>query len=212
MNQRVKTVPLLASGTSAPLLVRERPHWQIHHDEYQCDTSSASTPVFALSNSSHPLDSTHLSLACHAGGRGFKSRRSRHSPSVCWTACPGGQSIPAPAVALLAFDIEFYEKLPKLYPQADARSWFAGKPEIIQETAFRNSSLQGGYFIMAARAKGLDCGPMSGFDAGKVNEEFFPDGKLKIKEDVRSGGIDAYPSVLNLLYTGGNFGKLVLKI
>jgi 3-hydroxypropanoate dehydrogenase len=86
----------------------------------------------------------------------------------------------AAAVAVLAYDLEFYEMLPKLYPQADARSWFAGKPEMINETAFRNSSLQAGYFILAARAKGLDCGPMSGFDAAKVNEEFFPDGKWQV--------------------------------
>ncbi len=86
----------------------------------------------------------------------------------------------APVVVLFAYDLEFYENLPRLYPQADARAWFAGNPDLIQETAFRNSTLQGGYFILAARAKGLDCGPMSGFDAKKVNEEFFPDGKWRI--------------------------------
>ena len=86
----------------------------------------------------------------------------------------------APVVALIAYDMEFYEQLPQLFPQADARSWFAGKPEVIAEAAFRNGSLQGGYFILAARALGLDCGPMSGFDQDKVNAEFFPDGKWKI--------------------------------
>ncbi len=86
----------------------------------------------------------------------------------------------APVVAVIAYDVEFYEKLPELFPQADARSWFAGKPDVIQETAFRNGSLQGAYFILAARAMGLDCGPMSGFDGAKVNAEFFPDGKLKV--------------------------------
>ena len=70
--------------------------------------------------------------------------------------------------------------MPKLFPQADARSWFAGKPEVIADAAFRNGSLQGAYLILAARALGLDCGPMSGFDANKVNAEFFPDGKWKI--------------------------------
>jgi 3-hydroxypropanoate dehydrogenase len=59
------------------------------------------------------------------------------------------------------------------------RQYFVGKPAVIEETAFRNSALQGGYFILAARAVGLDCGPMSGFDAAKVNAEFFPDGKWK---------------------------------
>lgn len=85
----------------------------------------------------------------------------------------------APVVAIVAYDLEFYEKLPELAPSADFRSYFAGKPDFIQETAFRNSSLQGGYMILAARALGLDCGPMSGFDAAKVNAEFFPDGKWK---------------------------------
>ena len=87
----------------------------------------------------------------------------------------------APVTAILAMDLEFYEKLPRLFPHNQtARSWFAGKPEYIKETALRNSSLQGAYFIIAARALGLDCGPMSGFNADKVNAEFFPDGKLKV--------------------------------
>ena len=85
----------------------------------------------------------------------------------------------APVVAIIAYDIEFYEKLPELYPAVDARAWFAGKPDAIEATAFRNSSLQGAYFILAARALGLDCGPMSGFDPAKLDAEFFPDGKWK---------------------------------
>lgn len=87
----------------------------------------------------------------------------------------------APVTAIFAMDLEFYDKLPRLFPHdQSARSWFAGKPKLIKETAFRNSSLQGAYFIIAARALGLDCGPMSGFDADKVNAEFFADGKLKV--------------------------------
>src|SRR5579871_5763793 len=86
----------------------------------------------------------------------------------------------APVTAVIAYDLEFYEKLPELNPSSDMRSVFVGKPDLIQETAFRNGSLQGGYLILAARALGLDCGPMSGFDAGKVNSEFFPDGKWKV--------------------------------
>ncbi len=85
----------------------------------------------------------------------------------------------APVVALIAYDIEFYENLPRLFPHTDARAWFIGNAALIQETAFRNSSLQGAYLILAARAIGLDCGPMSGFDQAKVNAEFFPDGRLK---------------------------------
>lgn len=86
----------------------------------------------------------------------------------------------APVNVIVAWDAEFHEKLPKLFPQSDMRSYFVGNQALIDETAFRNSSLQGAYFIIAARAVGLDCGPMSGFDAAKVNAEFFPDGKWKV--------------------------------
>jgi 3-hydroxypropanoate dehydrogenase len=89
------------------------------------------------------------------------------------------KTMSAPVTVIIARDLEFYEKLPKLFPQADARSWFAHNKGLSEETAFRNSSLQGAYFILAARAMGLDCGPMSGFDQAKVNDEFFPDGKWK---------------------------------
>jgi 3-hydroxypropanoate dehydrogenase len=85
----------------------------------------------------------------------------------------------APVTVIIAYDIEFHEKLPHLFPARDMRSIFAGNTALIQETAFRNGTLQGGYFILAARALGLDCGPMSGFDQQKVNAEFFPDGKWK---------------------------------
>ena len=78
-----------------------------------------------------------------------------------------------PVTAILAMDMEFHEKLPQLFPHADARSWYAGNAPLIEESAFRNGTLQAGYLILAARALGLDCGPMSGFDAAKVNEAFF---------------------------------------
>lgn len=86
----------------------------------------------------------------------------------------------APVTVLVAYDTEFYEQLPKLFPHTDAKAWFANNPQFAADTAFRNSSLQGAYFIVAARAHGLDCGPMSGFDPEKVNAEFFPDGKWKV--------------------------------
>ena len=89
------------------------------------------------------------------------------------------KTMTAPVTAIVAFDLEFYENLPKLFPHVDARSWFLGNEPLIKETAFRNGTLQGAYLILAARAVGLDCGPMSGFDQDKVNAEFFPDGKLK---------------------------------
>jgi 3-hydroxypropanoate dehydrogenase len=85
----------------------------------------------------------------------------------------------APVNVIVAWDTEFHEHLPRLFPQMDMRSYFVGNRALIDETAFRNGTLQGAYFIMVARAVGLDCGPMSGFDADKVNAEFFPDGKWK---------------------------------
>jgi len=83
------------------------------------------------------------------------------------------KTMSAPATAIIAYDLAFYEQLPELYPFADARSWFAGNEALIASTAFRNGSLQGGYFILAARALGLDCGPMSGFDNAAVDAAFF---------------------------------------
>lgn len=79
----------------------------------------------------------------------------------------------APVTAIIGMDMAFHDKLPQLFPHTDARAWFAGNEAKIAETAFRNSSLQGGYFIIAARALGLDCGPMSGFDAAKLDAAFW---------------------------------------
>ena len=79
----------------------------------------------------------------------------------------------APITVIIAEDREFHEKLPKLFPAADARSWFVGNQPLIEATAFRNASLQGAYFMIAARALGLDCGPMSGFDPAKTDAAFF---------------------------------------
>lgn len=81
----------------------------------------------------------------------------------------------APVTVIIGMDEEFYEYLPELFPPADARSWFAHSPEVAKTTAFRNSSLQGAYFIFAARALGLDTGPMSGFDNAAVDAAFFAD-------------------------------------
>lgn len=87
----------------------------------------------------------------------------------------------APVCAIIGFDTEFYHRLPDLFPHnLEAKNWFNWSAEFATETALRNASLQGGYFIMAARALGLDCGPLSGFDAGKVNEAYFPDGITKV--------------------------------
>jgi 3-hydroxypropanoate dehydrogenase len=106
------------------------------------------------------------------------SAKARLQPALA----PGNveKTMAAPATVIIAWDTEFHDKLPRLFPQYDMRSYFVGNQALIHETAFRNSSLQAAYFILAARALGLDCGPMSGFDADKVNAEFFPDGKWKI--------------------------------
>ena len=90
------------------------------------------------------------------------------------------QTMSAPVTTILAYDLKFYEKLPKLFPQNPGmRERFASSPQLADITAFRNGTLQGGYFITAARAVGLDCGPMSGFDNAKVDQEFFHDGSIK---------------------------------
>ncbi len=81
----------------------------------------------------------------------------------------------APVTAIVAYDREFFELLPRLYPHAGARGWFTADSALAEETALRNSSLQGAYFILALRTQGLDCGPMSGFDPGKLDAAFFPD-------------------------------------
>lgn len=90
------------------------------------------------------------------------------------------KTMAAPVTVIIAWDTEFHEHFPRLFPYADMRSYFAGNKPLLEETAFRNSSLQAAYFILAARALGLDCGPMSGFNADKLNAAFFPDGKWKV--------------------------------
>ena len=90
------------------------------------------------------------------------------------------KTMSAPVTAIVAHDLEFYEELPKLMPHVDARSWFASAPkERIEKVAFQSGTLQGAYLMLAARALGLDCGPMAGFDNAKVDAEFFPDGKWR---------------------------------
>lgn len=89
------------------------------------------------------------------------------------------KTMAAPVTAIFARDMQFYDHLPFLFPHTDARSWFAGNDAAIQHTSFLNASLQAGYFIMAARSLGLDCGPMSGFNQQKLDEEFFPEGRFK---------------------------------
>jgi 3-hydroxypropanoate dehydrogenase len=89
------------------------------------------------------------------------------------------KTMAAPVTAIIASDYEFYEQLPKLFPHTDARSWFVGNESLIETTAHRNGTLQGAYVIIAARAIGLDAGPMSGFDNAKVDEAFFAGTKIR---------------------------------
>ncbi len=91
----------------------------------------------------------------------------------------GEKILKAPVTVIIGMDMEFYEQLPELFPHTDARSWFVGNDAMIQSTAFRNSTLQGAYFILAARALGLDTGPMSGFSNDAVDAAFFAGTKVK---------------------------------
>ncbi|GAB2802520.1 malonic semialdehyde reductase [Halomonas shantousis] len=86
----------------------------------------------------------------------------------------------APVTVILAYDTQFQEHLPSQFTAYDAKPTYDANPALAEATAFRNASLQGGYFILAARALGLGCGPMSGFDAARVNSEFFPDGRYRV--------------------------------
>ena len=109
-----------------------------------------------------------------------RSREAREKLRPALSAGNLEKTMAAPVVVIVAHDLEFYEKLPMLFPQTDARSWFAGKSEEhIRTNALRGGTLQGAYFIIAARALGWDCGPMGGFDNAKVDAAFFPDGKWK---------------------------------
>ena len=89
------------------------------------------------------------------------------------------QTMAAPVTVIIGHDNRFYDRLPELYPHTDARAWFADDVEMAAETAFRNGTLQGAYLLLAARALGLDCGPMSGFHKVAVEAAFFPGGEIK---------------------------------
>ena len=89
------------------------------------------------------------------------------------------KTMSAPTTAIVGYDLGFPDLLPKLFPHADARTWFAGNDDLIADTAYRNSSLQGGYLILALRAIGLDVGPMSGFDSAKVDAAFFAGTRIR---------------------------------
>ena len=110
----------------------------------------------------------------------IKSPEQKQKLLACMSEGNQEKTKSAPVTVIIAMDMAFYDKLPKLFPHADARSWFAGNDAAIESTAFRNSSLQGAYMMLAARALGLDCGPMSGFDANKINADFFAGTDVKV--------------------------------
>jgi len=104
-----------------------------------------------------------------------KSPEAKARLAACVMEGNKAKVLTAPVIAVIGYDIDFHEELPWLFPHTDARSWFEGDEEARKEHALRNSSLQGAYLILAARALGLDCGPMSGFDPEAVNAAFFAD-------------------------------------
>jgi 3-hydroxypropanoate dehydrogenase len=108
------------------------------------------------------------------------SKTGKEKLKPCLDAGNVDKTMSAPVTAILGMDIHFFEKLPKLFPHADAKAWFKDLPEnILEYLALRNSSLQGAYFMLAARALGLDCGPMSGFNNAKVDAAFFAGTTIK---------------------------------
>ncbi|MGH8082116.1 MAG: malonic semialdehyde reductase [Lysobacter sp.] len=108
-----------------------------------------------------------------------KSKEAKEKLRPALSAGNLAKTLAAPVTVIVGHDLDFYEKLPYLFPHDDARSWFAGNEAAINTTAFRNGTLQGAYVIVAARALGLDTGPMSGFDNAKVDEAFFAGTKIK---------------------------------
>jgi 3-hydroxypropanoate dehydrogenase len=120
-----------------------------------------------------------------------KSKESKEKLAPFLSEGNRAKSMAAPVTAIVATDYAFYEKLPQLFPHADARSWFVGNQPMIDATAFRNGSLQGAYVILAARALGLDCGPMSGFDAAGLDASFFAGTTIKANFLVNIGYGDA---------------------
>lgn len=102
------------------------------------------------------------------------------------------KTMAAPVVAVTGYDLGFYKHLPFLFPHADAKSWFAGNPELATRSAAQNGTLQVAYLILALRAVGLDAGPMTGFDPAKVEQQFFPEGQVKANVLINIGyGDDA---------------------
>src|SRR3954469_14304994 len=109
----------------------------------------------------------------------LRSKESREKLRPSLSATNLEKTMRAPLVALVAYDTRFWENLPRMFHNPDAINWFKDKGAHTEITAFRNGTLQGGYYLLALRAIGLDCGAMSGFDLAKADAAFFPDGRLR---------------------------------
>jgi 3-hydroxypropanoate dehydrogenase len=120
-----------------------------------------------------------------------KSAQGKARLVPCMIASNVEKTQSAPVTAIIGMDMQFYDKLPQLFPHTDARAWFTGNQALIDATAFRNSALQGGYLIIAARALGLDCGPMSGFDNAQLDAEFWSGTHIKTNFVCTLGYADA---------------------
>lgn len=121
----------------------------------------------------------------------LRSMEAKQRLKPCLSPGNADKTMAAPVVAIVALDSRFYEHLPEQFKAFDAKPMFEGNAALAEATAFRNSSLQGAYLILAARLLGLDCGPMSGFDAARLNAEFFPDGRFKANFLINLGYGDA---------------------
>jgi 3-hydroxypropanoate dehydrogenase len=108
-----------------------------------------------------------------------RSEAAKEKLRPCLSNGNQAKTLAAPVTAILGVDFEFYEHLPRLFPHDDAKAWFVGDQAVIDSTATRNGSLQGAYFLLACRAVGLDCGPMSGYDGDMVDELFFAGTKIR---------------------------------
>ncbi|TBR36317.1 MULTISPECIES: malonic semialdehyde reductase [Dyella] len=120
-----------------------------------------------------------------------KSQEAKEKLSPFMSEGNRAKTLAAPVTAIIGMDHAFHDQLPKLFPHTDARSWFAGNQPLIETTAFRNATLQGAYVIIAARALGLDCGPMSGFDNAGVDATFFAGTQIKSNFLINIGYGDA---------------------
>lgn len=117
--------------------------------------------------------------SCPVRFRFIRTAEAKEKLSATLQAGNVAKTMAAPVTALVGYDLEFYEHLARLFPHTDAKSWFVGNDQAIRHSAFMNAALQAGYFIVAARALGFDCGPMSGFDSEKADQAFFAGTRIK---------------------------------